>query len=71
MIFNRVSISLHKKTNLHFLCYLLLLVKFDRHIIFRFFIIPFLTFYFFINTEVGFKFRRLSFIGLVGLYSYS
>jgi len=45
MIFNCVSISLHKKNKftLYFLRYLLLLVKFDWYIIFPFFYRPLLS----------------------------
>jgi len=68
MIFNCVEnhLSLYIKKNkftFHFLYYLLLFLKFDRYsILYPFFFYPphFLTFYFFVNTEIGLKFRTLS-----------
>jgi len=73
-----ISLHKKNKFTLYFLCYLLLCVLYYStcalyysiinltdilyHI--PFFYLPyFLTFYFFVNIEVGLKFRKLSFIG--------
>jgi len=67
MIFNSFDFNLHKKINLYFIFYVIYysslnLISIPYYIPF-FYPLHFLTFYFFVNTEVGFKFRRLSIIG--------
>jgi len=66
MIFNSFDFNLHKKINLHFIFYVICycssnLISIPYYIPF-FYYLHFLTFYFYVNTEVGLKFRRLSFI---------
>jgi len=57
MIFKSIDFNLHKKINLHFIFYVIYycssnLTRFPYYI--PFFYSPhFLTFYFFVNTEVG------------------
>jgi len=60
MIFNCVSISLHKKRNkftIHFLCYLLLFLKFDHFILYPFFftLSHFLTFLQILKLDLNFE----------------
>jgi len=64
MIFNSFDFNLHKKINLHFIFYVIYYCSSNLiNIISHFFdSLHFLTFYFFVNTEVGLKFRRLSII---------
>jgi len=65
MIFNCISIGLHKKKKQIYISIIVLFITVPQPIfyIISFFSLPrFLTFYFFVNTEVGIKFR-LSFIG--------
>jgi len=67
MIFNSFDFNLHKKINLHFIFYVIYYCSSNLNSIpyyIPFFYAPhFLTFYFFVNIEVGLKFRRISFIG--------
>jgi len=67
MIFNSFDFNLHKKINLHLIFYVIYycslhLISIPYYILF-FYSLHFLTFYLFVNIEVGRKFRRLSFIG--------
>jgi len=60
MIFNCVSISLYKKKQIYssfFALFILLFLTLDQYFILYLFFYPlyFLTFYFFINTEIGLK----------------
>jgi len=63
MIFNSFDFNLHKKINLHFIFMLFIiycslnLTSIPYYIPF-FYPLHFLTFYFFVNTEVGLKFWR-------------
>jgi len=67
MILNSFDFNLHKKIIFHFIFYVIYycssnLISIPYYI--PFFYPPhFLTSYFFVNIEVGLKFRRLSFVG--------
>jgi len=66
MIFNSFDFNLHKKINLHFIFYVIYYCSSNLTSIPLypfFYVLHFLTFYFFVNIEVGLKFRRFSFIG--------